>query len=458
MDAGTEAASQIIHLTAQEFELVMRLSSSVGTMSAKMIRHVMAAGAALIKVVASEKGRTKGNLISMQHLKDRSEYGVSMMTISDSDYKSLRKSLKKAGLVYDAYHEKGFMNGDVTVWFRKEDADQIGQIIKQMEIVPLVNGDCEIIDHSRDHVQEADQSNVMEEGTREKEPEEKTTEVNETKEMSNDPTPEHKQTSSPDVDDKAVVADASKSENDQPKNVQHSAIVRKFVKEDTDNDSSVLAKIPGTENEWIRLYKNDDVYWTDKDDESLHMHIQAEKYYSVFADDGQEVSKVYRGTQLMKHYKELPYEAPEDVITDQKKVFENQNPDLIRLTIDRETLFVEEQGDKVRTYIPGTRRENQIELDYEQDHLEWQKRADGKMFLEAYIDKNREYSILDAEGKECRSLKGSDLVLNHYDNRTRDVKAPSSQKKQSFAQKSKEAGSRYIPKQSSARPRQSIKR
>ena len=444
MDAGTEAVSQIIRLSAQELELVMRVSSTVGSMSAKMIRHVMAAGAALIKVIASEKGRTKGNLISMQHLKDRSEYGVSMMTVSDEDYKGLRKTLKKAGLVYDAYHEKGFMNGDVTVWFRKEDAEQIGQIIKQMKIIPLVNGDCEIIDHSKER-EEAVQSNNAE----------SLSDINTPNDTSNNHSLKQDQTM-PEMEQTPSVP---VTEENLPKSIQHSSMVRKFVKGDAEKDPDVLVKVPGTDDEWIKLYKNEDTFWCDRDTGNLHMHIQAEKYYSTFNGEGDEISKVYHGAQLMKHYKELPYEqAPDSIAADQKKVFENQNPDLIRLTIDRETLFVEEQGDKIRTFIPGTRRENQIELDYEQDHLEWQKRDDGKMFLEAYIDKNREYSILDAEGKECRSLRGSDLVLNHYDNRTRDVKAPLPQKKQSFAQKSKEAGSRYIPKQSSARPRQSIKR
>lgn len=136
---------------------------------------------------------------------------------------------------------------------------------------------------------------------------------------------------------------------------------------------------------------------------------------------GQETLKFYKNNEIL--YVSYPADKKEDIEQILNKIAEDQQ--LIKgfetavvgktkdyVTIDRESLGVKEIGNELFMRIPNTMGQDYIKL----PQKDFVSINDGKTLKYAF-DKEKQYEILDADGKNVRTISGAELV-KHYEQRS----------------------------------------
>lgn len=153
-------------------------------------------------------------------------------------------------------------------------------------------------------------------------------------------------------------------------------------------------------------------------------HISETEAQSLAKELGQETLKFYKNNDML--YVSYPANRKEDVEHILNRTAENQQ--IIKgfetavvggtkdyVTIDRESLGVKEIGNELFMRIPKTMGQDYIKL----PQKDFVSINDGKTLKYAF-DNDKQYDILDADGKNVKTLSGAELA-KHYEQRNERI-------------------------------------
>lgn len=105
----------------------------------------------------------------------------------------------------------------------------------------------------------------------------------------------------------------------------------------------------------------------------------------------------------LKNYQELANRI--------RTISSSKNINLVDITISR-TLIAEENGHAVKTRVPGTWGKDARYIWMHKDNV--MDIYQGKTML-AFLDRNKDYKLYDAENRVVQTIKGEELYSGHYD-------------------------------------------
>lgn len=131
MNTGGDAAEQIVRLSIEGMEAVIKVS---GNASVALLKNVAVFLAAVIK--QDHKSRGKASMGKMS----RTGKELKIFSIPNKDYEKFAKEAKRYGVLFSAVKDKSADHGAVDIIAKAEDAAKIDRIVQRYALVTVDRG------------------------------------------------------------------------------------------------------------------------------------------------------------------------------------------------------------------------------------------------------------------------------------------------------------------------------